>query len=160
MSVNVGQRNVPDTPANKAFAAGEKAMEVALHTIKICKNKNIFTAEYQEALTNDIIRCAKDIYIFTWSGNNIYVSEKQKEGWPERERLQIAAYRKCNELLSLQNIARRLFHLRGKKVRYWAQLTVDARKLIKEWHRSNADQYGKQVSSERASSLSESRQRE
>lgn len=46
MAVNVGQRNVPDTPANRQLEAGEKAMDLALHTIKVCKNKKIFVEEY------------------------------------------------------------------------------------------------------------------
>ena len=85
MAVNVGQRNVPDTPANRQLEACQKAMDLAIHTIQICKNKNIFTEEYQDALTNDIIRCAKDIYIYAWSGNNIYVKPDNGR-WPEREK--------------------------------------------------------------------------
>ena len=140
MAVNVGQRNVPDTPGNRQLEACQKAMELALHTIKICNNKNIFNAEYQEALTNDIIRCAKDIYVYTWNGNNVYVQPGNGR-WPERERLQLAAISKCNELLALINIARRLFHLKGNKVKYWSQLTIDARGLIRKWHDANAKQY-------------------
>ena len=87
MAVNVGQRNVPDTPANRQLEACQKAMDLALHTIKICNNKNIFKVEYQEALTNDIIKCAKDIYVFSWNGNNIYVT-KNNGRWEQREKLQ------------------------------------------------------------------------
>jgi len=140
MAVNVGQRNVPDTPGNRQLEACQKAMELALHTIKICNNKNIFAAEYQEALTNDIIRCAKDIYVYTWNGNNVYVQPGNGR-WSERERLQLAAISKCNELLALINIARRLFHLKGNKVKYWSQLTIDTRGLIRKWHDANAKQY-------------------
>lgn len=141
MSVNVGQRNVPDTPGNNQLDACTKAMEVAVHTIKLCSNKNIFTEKYQEALTSDIIKCAKDIYIYAWTGNNIYV-RRGDGSWPEREKYQRAAIAKCNELLALINIARRLFHLKGKKVRYWSSLTIEARKLIQKWREANAKQYG------------------
>ena len=88
MAVNVGQRNVPDTPANRQLEACEKAMNLALHTITITKNKKIFDEEYQDALTNDIIRCAKDIFIYAWNGNNVYVTT-ENERWPERERYQL-----------------------------------------------------------------------
>lgn len=141
MAVNVGQRNVPDTPANRQLEACQKAMELALHTIKICNNKNIFTVEYQEALTNDIIRCAKDIYVYAWNGNNVYVT-KDNGRWEQREKLQLLAISKCNELLALINIARRLFHLKGSKVKYWSQMTIDTRMIIKKWHEANAKQYG------------------
>ena len=116
-------------------------MELALHTIKICNNKKIFAAEYQEALTNDIICCAKDIYINAWNANNIYV-KKDNGSWQSREKLQKIAILKCNELLALINIARRLFHLKGNKVKYWSQMTLDTRGLIRKWMESNAKQYG------------------
>ena len=141
MAVNVGQRNVPDTPANRQLEACQKAMDLSLHTIKICSNKKIFAEEYQGALTDDIIRCAKDIYIFAWDANNIYVT-KENGNIELRERLQKQAISKCNELLALINIARRLFHLKESKVRYWSQMTIDTRKLIRKWREANVKQYG------------------
>ena len=140
MSVNVGQRNVPDTPQNRQLEACEKAMELAIHTIKVCSNKNIFAEEYQGALTNDIIRTAKDIYLNAWSGNNVYV--KDGERWEERKHYQLAAITKCNELLALINIARRLFHLKGKKVKYWSGLALETRMMLRKWHEANLKQYG------------------
>ena len=141
MAVNVGQRNVPDTPQNRQLEACEKAMELALHTIKICKNKKIFVEEYQDALTNDIIRCSKDIYIQAWTGNNVYVS-KENGRWKERELHQRNAIQKCNELLALINIARRLFHLKGTKVKYWSEMTIATRLLLGKWRESTLKQYG------------------
>ena len=140
MSVNVGQRNVPDTPQNRQLEACEKAMELAIHTIKVCSNKNIFAEEYQGALTNDIIRTAKDIYLNAWSGNNVYV--KDGERWEERKHYQLTAITKCNELLALINIARRLFHLKGKKVKYWSGLALETRMMLRKWHEANLKQYG------------------
>lgn len=115
-------------------------MDLALHTIKICNNKNIFVAEYQDALTNDIIQCAKDIYTNVWNGNNVYVKADNGR-WTERERFQLDAILKCNELLALINIARRLFHLKGKKVKYWAEMTIETRKMISAWHEANKKQF-------------------
>ena len=141
MAVNVGQRNVPDTHGNRQLNACEKAMELAIHTIKICSNKKIFSVEYQEAVTNEIIKCAKDIYIYAWNGNNIYVRPDNGR-WKDRERLQLASISKCNELLALINIARRLFHLKGSKVNYWTRLTTDTRALLRKWHEAGVKQYG------------------
>lgn len=134
MSVNVGQRHVPDTPANRQLDACQKAMELAIHTIKICGNEKVFYPEYRDSLTNDIIICAKDIYVFAWNANNIYVTKNNQKRWTERERYQILALTKCNELLALINIARRLFHLKGSKYRYWSQMVLEARLLISNWH--------------------------
>lgn len=140
MSVNAGQRNVPDTSANRQLQACEKAMELAIHTIKICSNKKIFVVGYQTAITDDVIRCAKNIYTNAWKANNIYVT-KDNGRWRERERLQLLAISECQEMLALINICRRLFHLRGGKVKYWSQLTIETRQMIHKWYEANAKQY-------------------
>lgn len=41
MAVNVGQRNVADTPGNRALYACDEARRLAIHTIKICNSQNI-----------------------------------------------------------------------------------------------------------------------
>lgn len=141
MAVNVGQRNVPDTPGNRQLDACQKAMDLAIHTIKITSNQKIFKPEFQGALTNEIISTAKNVYTSAWSANNVYVTKENKR-WKERERLQYEAVRKCNELVALINIARRLLHLKGKKAKYWSELAIEARRLIVRWHEANAEQYG------------------
>lgn len=126
MAVKVGERNVPDTPQNRQLDAAWEARELALYTIKICNNKNIFLPEYQSALTDDIIRTAKDIYINVWTANNIRV-DGHKELWNWRNRLQRQATMECNNLLALIGLARPLFHLKGKKVKYWSEKTLKTR---------------------------------
>ena len=140
MSVNVGQRNVPDTPQNQQLNAGIKARELALHTIKICSNKNVFIPEYQSALTDDIIKTVKEIYIDVRAANSIRVI--CPEDWKERSGLQRSAYRKCVDLLTLMNLAKPLFHIKGTKMSYWAKLTIETRENIKKWHESDNRRYG------------------
>lgn len=139
MSVNVGQRNVPDTPANRQLDACWKARGVALHTIKICNNKKIFLPEYQSALTNDLIQTAKNIYKDVWKANNIRVT-KQKH-WDYRCRLQMEAILECNDLLASIGLARALFHLKGKKVNYWSKMVIEVRNQIAKWHESDVKRY-------------------
>ena len=140
MAVNVGQRNVPDTPANRQLDALQKAQDLALHTIKITANQNIFRPEYQNALTNDIIRCAKDIYIHAGSANDIRV-DGNKERLLERLKLQRTAIRECGDMLRLIDLARRLFRLKGNKVRYWSGLTRETAGLLTRWHESDLKRY-------------------
>ncbi len=141
MAVVVGQRHVPDTPQNRQLDACVKAKDLAVHTVKICQNKNIFLPEYQSALTDDIIRTAKDIYICAWTANNIRVNTAND--WTERKCLQKRSAIECNNLLALISIARTLFHLKNKKVTYWIELTVEARNYIKKWMESDSRRYGK-----------------
>lgn len=143
MAVNVGQRNVPDTPANRQLDACQKALDLALHTIKICSNGKVFAPEYWDAITSDIIKCAKNIYVYAWNANNTYVTQKDASKWPQREKLQLAAISSCSELLGMINIAKRLFHLRGRKSRYWSEMAIECRKLLRKWHETNKETYGK-----------------
>lgn len=140
MATNVGDRNVPDTPQNRQLNACWKARGLALHTIKICNNKNIFLPEYHSALTDDLIRTAKDIYIDVWTANNIRV-DKKKKNWEYRSNLQKKAILNCNNMLAMIGLARSLFHLRGKKASYWSKLAIETRNYIKKWHESDQDRY-------------------
>ena len=142
MAVKVGERNVPDTPQNRQLDAAWEARELAVYTIQICKNKKVFLPEYQSALTDDIIRTAKDIYINAWTANNIRVTEKnKKELWAWRSKLQRQAILDCNNLLALIGLARPLFHLKGKKVKYWSEKTLKTRNYIKKWRESDQERY-------------------
>lgn len=142
MAVKAGERNVPDTPQNRQLNAVWYARELAVYTIQICKNKKVFLPEYQSALTDDIIRTAKDIYINAWTANNIRVTEKnKKELWLWRSKLQRQAILDCNNLLALIGLAPPLFHLKGKRVEYWSEQTLKVRNYIKKWRESDVDRY-------------------
>ena len=142
MAVKAGERNVPDTPQNRQLNAVWYARELAVYTIQICKNKKVFLPEYQSALTDDIIRTAKDIYINAWTANNIRVTEKnKKELWAWRSKLQRQAILDCNNLLALIGLAYPLFHLKGKRIEYWSEQTLKVRNYIKKWRESDVDRY-------------------
>ena len=142
MAVKAGERNVPDTPQNRQLNAVWYARELAVYTIQICKNKKVFLPEYQSALTDDIIRTAKDIYINAWTANNIRVTEKnKKELWAWRSKLQRQAILDCNNLLALIELAHPLFRLKGKRIEYWSEQTLKVRNYIKKWRESDVDRY-------------------
>lgn len=142
MAVNVGERNVPDTPQNRQLDACWKARGLALHTIKNCTNKNIFLPEYQSALTDDLIWTSKEIYKNVEAANNIRVT--RPEHWKARGELQKKAVKQCRDLLTLISLSRALFHLKGKKVSYWSKMVIETRNLIRKWYESDAKRYGKQ----------------
>lgn len=47
----------------------------------------------------------------------------------------------CNDLLLLIQLAKPVFHLAGKRVKYWGGLVLKARELIRAWHDANAKEY-------------------
>ena len=112
MSVNESERG------KGKFDVLIKANGLAVYTIRITKNPKIFLPEYQTALTNDIIHTAKEIFTKAWTANNIRVGDEPRN-WLERKKLQQEAARECNNLLALIQIAKPLYHLTSKRVKYW-----------------------------------------
>lgn len=133
MSVPVNQRG------QGKLEVCTKARDLAVYTIQITKNKKVFSEEYQEAITDDIIRTAVSIHMLVWTANNILVDSSGD--LEERIALQEQASRQCNVLLSLIDIAKPLFHLDTRRVMYWGQKVVDVRNLIRAWRASDIKRY-------------------
>lgn len=122
------------------FVVLVKANDLAIYTIKIAKNPKVFLLEYQNALTDDIIRTAKEIYIKCWTANNIRVG-KEYENWRARKQLQEHAILECNNLLALIQIAKSLFHLSSKRIKYWGCKIIDVRNEIRNWKEGDSKRY-------------------
>ena len=133
MSVPAGERT-----QNK-FEVILKARELAKYTLDITKNKNIFLPEYQTALTNDIINTVKDIFMKCWTANNIRVTKTEEA--ERRLDLQAQAAEKCNNLLAQIDLAKTVYHLKSKRIKYWAGKTILVRSLIREWRTSDTRRY-------------------
>jgi hypothetical protein len=117
-----------------------KADDLAVYTIRITRNAKIFLPEYQTALTNDIIKSAKDIFIWCWTANNIRVGDSP-ENWKNRKKLQQQAARECNNLLAMIRIAKPLYHLASKRVKYWSEKILEVRRCIRAWSESDQERY-------------------
>lgn len=118
-----------------------KALDLATYTIKITNNPKVFLPEYRSSLTDDIIRTAKDIYIDAWTANNVLV--KTADDWKIRRMLQERAARNCNNLLALMQLAKTVFHLKSKRIKYWTEKTVTVRGHIRDWREGDSKRYGK-----------------
>jgi len=133
MSVPVNQRT------HGKLEVCVKAHDLCCYTLQITANKKNFTQEFQEALTNRIVEAAIDIHTLCWSANNILVSSV--DDLRERTMYQEKAAIKCNILLSLIEVAKRIFHLSTKRVTYWAGKTIETRNLIRAWRESDLKRY-------------------
>ena len=133
MSVPTGRRQ-----ENK-FEVFLEAQALTVYTIKICCNKKVFLPEYQSAITDDIIRTAKDIYVNIWQANNILV--KKKAHAVKRLELQREAAMQCNNLIALMQIAKTVFHLSSKRIKFWGASTIKVRGLIRAWAEADKKRY-------------------
>lgn len=117
-----------------------KARGLASYTITITKNQGVFPPEYQNGITNDIITCAKNIYLDCWTANNIKVGD-DPENWKRRKALQQQSALECNNLLALMQLAQEVFHLKTKRIKYWGEKTIVVRSRIRSWYESDCKRY-------------------
>lgn len=115
------------------------AMDLAYYTIKICCNENVFSPKYKNAVTDDLIRLAKDIYINLRTANGIKV--ETAEDLKLRVGYQLRAKADCDTLIAELDIAKRIFHLSSRRVVYWAGKTMECREYIMRWKESDVKRF-------------------
>ena len=116
-----------------------KAHDLCCYTLKITSNKKIFVTEYQTSLTDKINTIDLDIWSNVWTANNILV--KTKTDAVERLKLQQEAARMCNVLLSMIDVAAKIFHLASNRIQYWGGKVIDTRNMIRAWRESDKKRY-------------------
>ena len=134
MSVPVSKRN-----ENQTLKTLLLAMDLAYYTIKICCNENAFSPKYKNAVTDDLIRLAKDIYINLRTANGIKV--ETAEDLKLRAEYQLRAKADCDTLIAELDIAKRVFHLSSRRVVYWASKTMECREYIMKWRESDVKRF-------------------
>jgi len=123
------------------LAVQTKAVEMANYTITICSNENNFPKRYRWCLTNKIVDTAIEIMNDINTANSIYVSTKND--YELRREFQTKALAYTARLLGLMELAYVRFNIEDKRIRYWTQLVVDTRELIKKWKKSDSNRYKK-----------------
>lgn len=116
-----------------------KAHDLCCYTIQITSNQNNFPEKYQHSLTDRIVDAAIEIHALVWSANNIYVNST--EDFKNRIALQEQAAIKCNVLISLIEVAHRVYHLSSKRVYYWTDKAITVRNLIRGWRDKDRKRY-------------------
>lgn len=132
--------SVPENARTKGkLEACVKAHDLACYTLQITTNKKNFPEQFQTALTDKIVSVALDIHTLAWSANNVLVNSP--EDLAERLGFQERAAVACNILLSMIEVAHRVFHLPTKRVVYWSGKAIETRNLIRAWRESDRKRY-------------------
>lgn len=118
-----------------------KAQFLATYTAQILKNEKIFDPNVDAALIDRIRTCAFDIYVKSWQANKIR-AETNQINRSMRYKLQEEAILTCDELHACIGIAKKLYHLRSKRMKYWSGLIIDVRQLLQAWKESDVSRYG------------------
>ena len=118
-----------------------KAQFLAAYTAKILSNKSVFDPEIDKKLIDRIKTCTEDIYIRAWQANKIR-AETNRINRIMRYKLQEEAILLCDELHACIGIAKQVFHLRKRRMKYWSGLITDVRNLLQAWKESDVKRYG------------------
>lgn len=118
-----------------------KARELANYTTTICSNEKIFPKRERWMLTNRIVNTVLTIMEEVDTANDIYVSTKVD--FDLRRTSQTIALSYTARLLGLMQLAYEKYNIEDKRIKYWTQLVVDTRELIKKWRQSDSDRYKK-----------------
>ena len=116
MSVPVNQRS------QGKLEAYSKAYDLTVYTLKITSNKKIFTEAYQESITDKITSAALDVYLFVGTANEKQVrAENDYNNFRDRMFLQKEAMDRCGYIIKMILLAKPIFHLSSKRVKYWTE---------------------------------------
>ena len=129
MSVPVPKRGHGELEVNT------KARNLAVYTLRILANPKHFPQD-QAAFIETIRETTLEISALCWEANNIRV-EDDPARYERRIQKQDEAADLCNRLCHLIEIAKPLFHLDTKRVRYWIGLANELRGLIRGWRKKD-----------------------
>lgn len=118
-----------------------KAQALAAYTAQILKNPKTFDPEVDAELISRIRGCAYDIYVKAWQANKIR-AETNPVNREMRYRLQEEAILLCDELHASIGIAKQVYHLRKRRMKYWSGQILAVRSLLQAWKESDVDRYG------------------
>ena len=117
-----------------------KALRLASYTTDITDNKKVFTPDHEKT-TEKIVNLAWNIYHRARIANDIRV--ENADDLMERRKLQNQAIAECDQLLTAIQIAKRVFHLRLKRVKFWGEMVEEVKSRLRKWRESDADRFRK-----------------
>lgn len=113
------------------------ARQLAVYTLRITVNENIFDPKFDKPLTYEIMERGKNIFVNCYEANNTslyYEYDKRKD-------LMTNAIKDCDTLLALIQLAQPIFHLKTKRIKYWGNLILEVKSSIKAWKKSDSERY-------------------
>lgn len=119
-----------------------KAQYLASYTAEILSNEKVFNPKIDDEIIRRIKQCAYDIYVKAWTANQIHAETgAYNRAW--RYGLQEEAILLCSEMLAYIGIAKQVFHLRRKRMKYWSGLILEVNAMLQAWKESDVKRYGK-----------------
>lgn len=134
--------SVPECKRHKGrLEVHVKAQFLASYTAKILSNTKTFDQNIDPEIIHRIKCCAYDIYARSWSANKIHANTNTINRIT-RYAMQEEAITMCDEMLAYIGIAKQVFHLASKRMKYWSGLILEVQRLLQAWKESDVNRYG------------------
>ena len=141
MAVNVGQRNVPDTNANRKFDAVDKCQHLCRHVLHLTANSKVLECPHAD-VAQRVRDLAADAYLLVFTANKIDTRTKDRKKLSERVENQNMAMTYLTMMQGFIPVAVSCFKWRKGKKEYWTKLTKEAIEVVKAWHESDMKTFG------------------
>ena len=119
-----------------------KTRELATYTITICSNEKNFPKRYRWCITSKIVEEALSIETNASKANSVFVHDNYD--YQLRKRYQSLAIASTHAMLSMIDIAYRVFGIDGKRVAYWTNLIKEVQILLCNWKKSEEEKHEEQ----------------
>ena len=114
-------------------------VDMVTYTMKITSNKKVFLPEF-DVVTERIVNTALSIFDCAWGANNIRVS-KNPYRWLKRRDLQETAIIQCDNLQGQITLAKRVFHLKTKRMNFWNDSIEKCHGMLMRWRVGDCKRY-------------------
>ena len=116
-----------------------KAEELAVYTIKVCKNEKRFPKRDRWILTQKIVNETLDTLTCIKRANATYVTTAEE--YTYRRGQQTEAYAHAEAMLTLVEIAYQVLGIEAEKIEYWTGLIKTVEEKIQSWKKSDKARY-------------------
>lgn len=129
---------------------GESKLEVlnlsrnlAVHTIRLCKNEEAFPKRQRWVFTKRIVDDALDVYECVRMANSTLLSggPTLEADYQFRRARQVEAHAKLNSLMSLIDLAFEAGNVGERRATHWMSLAKETNDRLKAWMRSDKKRY-------------------
>lgn len=116
-----------------------EANNLVCYTLQICSNEKNFDPKFQKVIMDDIVQTTKSIFIDAFTANEIKVDNADDA----KDRLKLIKHSitACNRVFALLQIAKKLYHIDSKRVKYWGTKIKTTKELLKKWYLSERKRY-------------------
>ncbi len=116
-----------------------KANDLAAYTIEKCSNEKNFPKRYRWCMTSKLINEALEINNYIVKANAVYVVSRNDIEL--RKQFQTKAIASSYALLSMMDLAYRIFGIESSVIEHWTGLVIEVQNYLRNWKKSDAERY-------------------